>query len=216
MRILRLLIGRPPRTMTELIKALDVTRTAITEQINDLVAIGYVEQTQEKCLGRGRPRFLFSASKLAMRNLFEGTQDIICPAIWQAIRKLVGKEALEEIRREVADNLAEFYDKQLSGKTPQQRLREFVDILVCQGKLAELKEKKDFLEMHVLSCSFHSMIEETGSVCRIHLLAFQKLLGHSASVSLISHRTQENQHCCVFLIKKNDKESGYLDRGIDI
>ena len=53
MRIVRLLVGRPPQSVTDLIEAAGVTRTAVTEQLNELLAAGFVERTTERPMGRG-------------------------------------------------------------------------------------------------------------------------------------------------------------------
>ncbi len=79
-RIVHFLIGKPPQTITAMMKALNVARAAITHELNNLVDIGYVDRALEKNTGRGRPRYLFSVTKKAMRDLFESSQDILCPA----------------------------------------------------------------------------------------------------------------------------------------
>lgn len=52
---MKLLVGNPPQTITDLIRAAGVTRTAVTEQLNELVAAGFVERSMERLSGRGRP-----------------------------------------------------------------------------------------------------------------------------------------------------------------
>ena len=56
MRIINLLVGQPPLAIAEMIDNLNVTRTAITEQLSELIEAGYVERTVEKLSSRGRPR----------------------------------------------------------------------------------------------------------------------------------------------------------------
>ena len=48
MRIIRLLVGCPPKSIAELIDATEVTRTAVTEQLSELVAAGFVERTIQR------------------------------------------------------------------------------------------------------------------------------------------------------------------------
>jgi DNA-binding MarR family transcriptional regulator len=45
MRVIRVLAGNPPHTVQQLVAATGVTRTAITEQIKDLMANGLVSRT---------------------------------------------------------------------------------------------------------------------------------------------------------------------------
>ena len=48
MRVVKLLVGHAPRSVGELIDETGVTRTAVTEQLNELMAAGFVERTVEK------------------------------------------------------------------------------------------------------------------------------------------------------------------------
>ncbi|MFZ5831917.1 MAG: MarR family transcriptional regulator, partial [Planctomycetota bacterium] len=65
MRLIKLLVGSRPQTVAELIEATGVTRTAVTEQLNELVAAGFVDRGTERLPGRGRPRYLYSATQSA-------------------------------------------------------------------------------------------------------------------------------------------------------
>ena len=216
MRIVRQLVGRPPLRVTDLMAVLNVTRTAISEQLNELISAGYVSQTQERCDGRGRPRYLFSVTELAMRNLFEGPRDIVCPAIWQSILQRTDPEAAESIRRDVAKTLADFYNDQLFESSPKKRLKEFVFLLHRQGRIAELTESGTIVKINTLSCPFFSMVEDTGSICMIHLSALQMILGNEVTVRRVAHRDQDTHPCCIFQIEWVKKNNDYPDRGRDI
>ena len=58
LRVVKLLVGNPPQSIADLMDATGVTRTAVTEQLNELVAAGFVERRTERVAGRGRPRHL--------------------------------------------------------------------------------------------------------------------------------------------------------------
>ena len=92
MRVVKLLVGHPPCTISELIDETGVTRTAVTEQLNELMASGFVERTVEKLPGRGRPRHRFSATKAALVLLFANNQQLVVPAIWKAIDEIGGED----------------------------------------------------------------------------------------------------------------------------
>ena len=56
MRVVQLLAGKPPQTIFDLIKSTGLTRTAITEQLNDLVAAaGFVERTSQRFRAAAAP-----------------------------------------------------------------------------------------------------------------------------------------------------------------
>ena len=85
LRVMKLLVGNPPQTISELIRAAGVTRTAVTEQLNELVAAGFVERDTERLPGRGRPRHLYKATQAALVLLFASNQRLVVPAIWKAM-----------------------------------------------------------------------------------------------------------------------------------
>ena len=60
MRVLRRLAGNPPQTIAELTADLGVTRTAVSDKLNELMAVGLVRWEAEKVTGRGRPRHRYS------------------------------------------------------------------------------------------------------------------------------------------------------------
>ena len=53
MRMMNLLVGKPPQTVQELVDSTDVTRTAITEQLNELLGAGLIERKRQPPTGRG-------------------------------------------------------------------------------------------------------------------------------------------------------------------
>ena len=123
LRIVKLLVGRPPQPVTNLLAAVGVTRTAVTEQLNDLVAAGFVERQAQKLPSRGRPHFLYRATDAALVLLFADKQRLLVPAIWEAIEELAGVEMVKKVVKRVTRTLAEHYGSQITAKRPQDRLR---------------------------------------------------------------------------------------------
>ena len=66
LRIVKLLAGQSPKTVASLIRSMGITRTAVTEQLNDLVGAGLVERAVERLPGRGRPRHVYKATNAAL------------------------------------------------------------------------------------------------------------------------------------------------------
>gem|GEM_PF-488441 len=199
LRIMRLLIGHPPRTMTELIDGIGVTRTAITEQLNGLITSGYIVQTMERLSGRGRPRYLFSATQLALKQLFEGNQDRVVPAIWRALRKHGSPEIIQKVGEEVADELADYFNRQMTAVGPKERLKEFIEIICKGGSLGMYREEDGDPIFDRLGCPFISMYDGTEILCEIDRMTMTKVVG--AEVERIRYR-QEGSPCCCFRIKK--------------
>lgn len=218
MRIMKQLVGRPPQTISELVKSLDVTRTAVCEQLDELIARRYVHQSREHDGRRGRPRYLFSATDLAMRQLFEGNQDVVVPAMWRSIRQHFGDEAVDTIVFDIARELAEKFVHLITATTFRGRMKEFVALLMRHGRLVELHEQKTHFELMKFNCPFSSMADDTGVLCCIDRLAMQLIVGNGqiAPIQLVRSRNDGN-HCCVFHLDLFGKStSKFYNYGLDI
>ena len=196
MRIVSLLVGNPPQAVATLIKATGVTRTAVTEQLNELVAAGFVERTTERLTGRGRPRHLYAATHAALLLLFASNQRLVVPALWKAIEVVGGKDLTERVLKRAGRILADHYKRRISGHTPQERLRQMTQLLREEGGLIEITQnEKGHLVMRKRSCAFISMFEETRAVCGLDQEMMSDIVG--ASVRRVTCR-HDGDPCCSF------------------
>ena len=200
---MRLLIGQPPKTMSELIEATGVTRTAISEQLNELILSGYIQQKLERLPGRGRPRYLYSATEFALKKLFEGYQSILVPAAWRAIKKHCGQDVVKNVVDEISTELADHFNRQIESHVPEERLREFSEIVSHSGRLGTCRIDGEHAEYDKLSCPFVSMYDGSGIVCDIDKLAMSKIM--KVPVERIRCRL-EGSPCCTFRLAKQQDE----------
>ena len=70
MRMIRLLVGNPPQSISALMESTAVTRTAVTEQLNELARAGFVERQSQPASGRGRPQYMYKATDAASLILY--------------------------------------------------------------------------------------------------------------------------------------------------
>lgn len=204
MRIVHLLVGNPAQTVASLIRSTGVTRTAVAEQLNELVAGGFVDRKVERLPGRGRPRHLYSATDAALLLLFASNQRLVVPAIWQAIRDLGGNELARKVLKKTSHKLAEHYKKRITGKTPQERLQQMSRILQEEGGLVEITQnEKGHLVMHKRSCAFISMFEETRAVCGLDHEMMSEIVG--APVRRIACRHDGDPRCSFELLSSNSR-----------
>lgn len=218
MRIMRQLVGHPPQTMSDLVQALHVTRNAVTEQMDELIARNLVRQTLEDGKRRGRPRYLFTATENAMRHLFDGHQDIVVPTMWRMVRKYYGDEAVGTLVDEIAREVSDFYRCQMKCRTCRDRAREFVDLLIDNGRLIECRETRHCIDICKFNCPFASMADVTGNLCCVDRVAMQLIIGNGkrAPVRLVASRNEGNP-CCTFRLDLNAKNaSAYQNCGLDI
>lgn len=199
MKIIRLMVGRPPTTVANLIRATAVTRTAVTEQLNELVAAGYVQRTTERLAGRGRPRHLYAATRNALLALFASNQHLLVPAIWQAIADHGGDELVQLILPRVARSMAEHYRPRIHGRTPNERLKEMLRLLDEEGGIVEVQQDQDGqLVLYRRSCPFFSMFDErTKAVCCIDQEMISEVVGAPVRRTSCRH---DGAPCCAFEI----------------
>lgn len=200
---MRLLIGQPPKTMSELIEVTGVTRTAISEQLNELISAGFILQKLERLPGRGRPRYLYSATEYAQKKLFEGYQSILVPAAWRAIKKHCGEEVVKNVVEEISTELAEHFNRQIESQVPEERLQEFTDIICRSGRLGACRIDREHSEYDKLCCPFVSMYDGSGIVCDIDRLAMSKIV--KAPVERVGCRL-EGAPCCTFRFTKKPED----------
>ncbi len=202
MRLVKLLVGKPPMTIAQLIDATGVTRTAVTEQLGELVAGGFVERNLERLPGRGRPHHLYVATNAALLLLFADVQRLVVPAIWKAIDMAGGEPLTQQVITSVAHQLAEHYRKRIRESCPKKRLKEMGAILRAEGALVEVAEENGSLVLRKRSCPFISMLDEKRSVCCIDEQMLSVVVGHP--VHRVSYR-QEGDPCCTFQLRNGQR-----------
>ncbi len=202
MRVVKLLVGNPPQTINDLIDATGVTRTAVTEQLNDLVAAGFVERDTEPLEGRGRPRHLYSATDAALLLLFANGQRLVVPAIWNAIEKIGGEKLTKRVFRRVSNSLADHYRQKITAKEPAKRLRQLTKLLGKEGVLVDIAEENGNLVMYKRSCPFISMLDEKRSVCCVDQEMMSKVVGCPVRRTACRH---DGDPCCAFEIVDGQK-----------
>jgi predicted ArsR family transcriptional regulator len=193
LRIVKLLVGNPPHTVTDLIRSMGVTRTAVTEQLNELVTAGFVEQSAERLPGRGRPRHLYKATDTALALLFSSNQRLVVPAIWQAIGDIGGEELKNKVLKKVSRTLAEHYNSVVTAKKPRDRLRQLVEMLVEEGGILEMMEEDGQVVLYKRSCPFISMIDDKHTICSVDIDMMAQVVGRPLRRTACRH---DGDPCC--------------------
>ncbi len=199
LRLVKLLVGNPPRSVEELVKAIGVTRTAVIEPLDELMAAGFVCRSEEQRQGRGRPRYLYSATNAALQELSPGSPSLVVPAIWEAIEEIGGTKLRRQVLNRVSNKLAKHYKRQLKGETPAKRLRELAKLFrKAEGNLVEIKSRGGHrLAMCRRSCSFVGMFEESRALCQIDEKMIRSIIGAPVKKTACRH---DGDPCCVFEI----------------
>lgn len=206
MRIVKLLVGNPPQTVADLMATAGVTRTAVSGQLNELVAAGFVERGLERLPGRGRPRHLYSATDASLLLLFANSQKLIAPAIWKAIEDIGGNRLVRKVHRRVGRDLADHYNSKITSTEPRQRLEQLAKLLREEGVLVEAVEENGQLVVYKRSCAFINMLDEKHSVCCVDQEMMSAVVGRPVRRTSCRHeddpcgRSCVSAACCAFAI----------------
>lgn len=189
MRILRALVGRPPQSMAALIEATGVTRTAVTEQLQDLMAAGFVHRTSQR-LGRGRPRYLYTASRRALRELFSTQQRLLAPALLQAVLEVTGPETTQRVLEQVVRVLADHYREKIDAAEPAQRLQQLAGLLDGEGVVVDFVEDESGPVLHERTCPYLDLIDEQRTICGLEVRMFSQVV--DSPIELAACRLDES------------------------
>ena len=194
-------MGTPPQTIADLIRATGVTRTAVTEQLNELVAAGL---SRTRNAAADRPR---SAAPPVPGHPRRGA--VVCRQSTPGRRRPSGKrsasiggdELAHKVLKRVSRTLAEYYNSQITAKKPHERLRQLIEQLAAEGGLIEaVEDDQGQLVLCKRSCPFISMVDEERSVCYIDLEMLTAVVGRPVRQTACRH---DGAPCCPFEIVEN-------------
>jgi DeoR family transcriptional regulator, suf operon transcriptional repressor len=201
LKIVKLLVGNPPKTISELIQSMNVTRTAVTEQLNELTTAGFVERNAQRLPGRGRPRHLYKATDAALVLLFASNQRLVVPAIWQAIDETGGDELTKKILKKTSHILAEHYNSKITAKKPEDRFRQLMQAFIEEGGILEAVQDNGELVIYKRSCPFISMFDKNRTICCVDLEMMTQVVGHPVRRTSCRH---DGDPCCKFELDLNN------------
>jgi predicted ArsR family transcriptional regulator len=195
LRIVQMLVGRPPATVASLIRATGVTRTAVVQQLNDLMSAGYVERTIERRPSRGGPPHVYRASDRTML-LFTNGQQVVMSSLWQAVFDLCGEDEAKRIVKRVSRMMTDYYRQKITAKKPQERLRQLIAVFADEGQLVDLVDNRNGQwAIHRRSCPFAGMADDQQSVCQIDQEMMSALVGRHVRRTACR---REGAPCCIF------------------
>ncbi|MGW8257231.1 MAG: helix-turn-helix transcriptional regulator [Thermoguttaceae bacterium] len=199
MRIVKLLVGSKPQSVSQLMKKTGVTRTAISEKLNELSMAGFVRRTSERLPGRGRPHQLYRATDEALTILFASNQSLVVPAIWRAIYEIGGDELAGKVIKKTSRFLAKHYNKKVNAKRPTDRFRQLMNLFIAEGGVLEAAVENGHMVVCKRSRPFLSMVDEKRSVCLVDLEMMSQVVGRPVRRTACRH---DGDFCCKFEIDR--------------
>ena len=118
--VLMLLQRKGAATVKELEVAMDVTATAVRQQLMALLAEGFIEQRIE-IIGRGRPKHVYSLTTKG-RALFPHHYDEFTNSLLREILLVEGPGKVEELLARMGKRMAEQYAQHIASPLPHERV----------------------------------------------------------------------------------------------
>ncbi len=173
-----------PLTITEMVKDLGVTSTAVRNRLSRLIETGLVER-ETQAGSRGRPRHVYQASDLARRRLGQNYADLAV-VLWDEMMTTVEDRRLRRLLfARITDRLADLYRREVSGPEWEGRLVQLSNLLHDRGVEAEVAhdgaQALPILRQH--SCPYYQLAEVDRAICALERKMFEKILGRGLRIS---------------------------------
>jgi predicted ArsR family transcriptional regulator len=196
-RIVELLRIHGTLTSADLVRALEITATAVRQHLDRLVAEGLVEVTGLQ-RGRGRPRKIYALSEKA-DSLFPHSYDALALELLEAISRLPeGAELFKRVlavRREIWN---ERYGRRVTGESLEQQVAAIMALFNEKGGLTEHDVQADGTHLLVKrNCNISRVAAQYPEFCEIERAWLQEVL--NTSVDSLQSRAAGDP-ACVFRI----------------
>ena len=185
-RILFLIKSRGPTSTARLALALGLTPEAARQQVQKLVAAGWLEGLQEAAAGVGRPRQNWVLTEAGQRR-FPDTHAQLTVQLIGSVRQLFGEQGLERLISQREADARTVYQQRCHGKTVAKRLEQLAVVRSEEGYMARIeRDGKDWLliEDH---CPICAAARSCQGFCRSELQLFQDIIGGDSRITREQH-----------------------------
>lgn len=196
-QILEHLLRNGPSGIKDLEEAMQVTATAVRQQLASLMSEGLIVSVQER-RGVGRPRNVYKLTERS-HSLFACYCDELALSLIGEVLETEGTDKLRYLLSRVGNKLAMQYGRQLQGEGLGDRVRELSALLDRRGIRADFEHSGDVIILHEYNCPYHDLASVHRDVCEMERDAFSQALG--AQVTL-RHCIQDGHHSCQFLVSE--------------
>lgn len=187
-------------TIKELEAALEVSTTAVREQIAHLQAEGLLAATKVR-QGAGRPSFRYMLTTKS-QALFPKGYDVLINMLLEEVLAMDGRDKLHQLLDRVGQRLAEQIDGQVAGSELRERLQTLAAALDRQGMPIQVVELEDNQFMvSEYACPYFDVATEHASVCTIEKRMMEHVLGREVT---LTRRIVEGHHGCHFVIGNSE------------
>lgn len=197
--VLSVIQRRGAVTVKDLEEALNVTATAVRQQLSVLLAEGYISQEAEN-IGRGRPKHVYGLTDKG-RALFPHHYDEFTNSLLREILVSEGPEKVQALMGRMSRRLAAQYERELAGLPAERRATRLTELLNAKGILAEIKFEDGGIVFHEYTCPYYELAREHRAICDME----EEMIAHAMKqpVELVSC-SLDGHHGCQFRIETSN------------
>ena len=173
-----LLSQKTGMTIDELMATLDLSRTAVNQQLLILERGGHIQKASLRKTG-GRPGRVYRLTELGT-NLFPKQYSWFSRALMQAMRDQLGEERLSQQMFDLGVSLSASLIPRMVGRNRNERIVEIVKVMNETGFMARTLpgDKADRLPLvECKNCVYHDLSKDFPEVCRFDIGFLSGLMG---------------------------------------
>jgi predicted ArsR family transcriptional regulator len=193
--IIRYLQRNGEATIRQLEDALQVSTTAVREQLTHLQAEGLVLIRSERH-GPGRPRSVYALSEKA-QSRFPKQYDRLIALLLHELNS-EGQERVNALLERVSQRLADEYAARMNGTDVQERLKELRQLLEARGVAVEVVADSNTIQL--FSCPYYEIAHEHPEVCSMERQMLEYVLGEKL---VLESSIREGGHNCRFVVRES-------------
>ncbi len=171
-RILAHLRRSGEASIRELEQVLDVSTTAVREQLVRLERRGLIAVRRER--GRpGRPRLIYALSERGHAS-FPPAAETLAVALLEAVASDGDFRQVDRLLLRVAEQIGDGYRTAIDGPSAGDRVEQLVDAIEARGIPAESGSGQH--EIWLLACPYHAFIARHPELCAMERQTFERAL----------------------------------------
>ena len=198
-RILFFLKSQGSASTTRLAQLLETSAEAARQQVQKLVAAGWIEGRQEAASGVGRPRQNWMLTEAGNRR-FPDAHAQLTAQLLGSVRQIFGEEGLDRLISQREAEARAVYQQTCTGKTLPQRLEQLAAIRSAEGYMARVESDGKQWMLIEDHCPICVAVRSCQGFCRSELQLFQDIVGPGAQVTREQHLLSGATRCAYRIV----------------
>jgi predicted ArsR family transcriptional regulator len=195
--LLRVLLeNKSGLTVDALVRALDITRTAVNQHLAALERRGYVKKGPLTQTG-GRPGYTYTLTATGV-ELFPKQYSWFSELMLKSLESQLGRDGLARFLSTLGSELAEEHRERLHALPPRERITALVELMQTLGYEAREDDGSEQPAITAQNCVYHHLANTYNEVCEFDLSLIGKLLDAGVDHQECMAR---GDGCCRFAIE---------------